>query len=102
MTRTGSMSCVAFAFGLAFAAPLFGAVLSAPPQSGKPVLVVHWPWQDAVASVHASGGYVLGPVRAPFGFLATSEDTEFPTLLAEMATVIVADGHRLAKLCGVI
>lgn len=102
MKRALNFVCSSLAIALALGAPALGALLSVPPETKGPVLVVHWPWQDAAASIIASGGYVLGPVQAPFGLLAASEDAAFATVLVETTPFIVADGYRLARLCGVI
>ena len=94
--------CIGLGFALASIVPPFAALIAEPPEPGKPVLVVHWPWRDVQNLVHDAGGHVLGPVRAPFGFLATSDDAAFLTAISNTPNLIVADGYSLAKLCGVV
>lgn len=102
MERAVTYLCIGLGFAIASLVPPFAALVSEPPEAGKPVLVVHWPWQVAKDLVRDAGGYVLGPVQAPFGFLATSDDAAFLSVLANSPSLIVADGYGLAKMCGVV
>lgn len=81
------------------AGPLI-VVLSAPSFATTPVLVIA-PWgADTEAQIVAAGGAVVGPVRAPLGVLAASDDPDFASALRAAGAWAVIGGERIASLCG--
>lgn len=79
------------------------AILTQPPQSGQPVLVLAPPWLDVDGLVTAAGGGLAGPFAAPFARLAFSPSGDSPDLarrLAQSGAWAVVDGSALALICG--
>lgn len=98
------LSCILLGFSVV-AAGLVGpaaALLSSEAVVGQPVLVVHVLGAEAEALVSAHNGRTLGPLVAPFGLLAISEDPAFFDKLRDVPGLMLADGRLIAQLCGVI
>lgn len=71
-----------------------------PAAANGAVLVVSGWGARAESMVAAAGGQVYGPVRAPFGLLAFSDDPAFADRLRAAGAWAVLDGTRIANLCG--
>ena len=74
---------------------------SAPPRGDAPFLVVSGWGSEAEARVLEAGGRIVGPMRAPLGVFATSDDPGFARALRAAGAWAVIDGGRIAALCGV-
>lgn len=90
-----------------FLSPVFALVtgplvmLAAPPVAGDgPLLVVSGWGAGAERRIGAAGGRVVGPLRAPLGVLATSDNPAFADNLRAAGAWAVLDGRRIAALCG--
>lgn len=90
-----------------FASPLFALVIgpvivfaSAPAEGAGPVLVISGWGARAESVIARAGGQVYGPVRAPLGLLAFSDDPAFAANLRAAGAWAVLDGSRIAALCG--
>lgn len=87
-----------------FAAPAAAVIVSfagAPGQAGQPVLVVAPPWSGGAAAVVArAGGRIIGPEVTPMAVFAVF-DAPLPLAdLRRFGSWAVADGRRLAAICG--
>lgn len=76
-------------------------VASATPSQDDIRLVVSGWGRAASDRVETAGGHVIGPVRAPFGILAQSNDPEFSNRLHALGAWAVIEGGRIASICGV-
>lgn len=90
-----------------YASPLFSLVIgplivfaSAPAPAGGPLLVLTGHGAGIAQIVARAGGHVYGPVRAPLGVLAYSDDPAFADNLRAAGAWAVLDGRRIAALCG--
>lgn len=90
-----------------FAAPLFSILIgpvivfaSAPVEATGAVLVIAR-WGDRTEQmITIAGGQVYGPVRAPLGVLAFSDDPAFADNLRAAGAWAVLAGNRIATICG--
>lgn len=77
------------------------ALMSSPPVSGQPVLVITAPWGSTAEELIAlAGGVPVGPVSAPIAIMATSDEVAFVMRLKQAGAWLVLDGQRLAAICG--
>ncbi len=76
------------------------AIVSAPVQTGGPVLVVARPGTDLTELIEASGGWVVGVTRAPLAVMGVSDDDAFEQRLKRNGAWAILDGEALAWLCG--
>ena len=81
--------------------PLLALAASPAPEDAGLRLVVHAPWTDATALAAETRVRMVGPVSAPFGFLALSEGPSQDHQLRKYGAWAVLDGRRLAQFCGV-
>lgn len=97
------LSCVLIGIGVVAAGVIgpVAALLSSEAEVGEPVLVVHVLGAEAEAVVAEHNGRTLGPVSAPFGLLAISDDPVFLEQLRGVPGLMLADGRFIAQLCGV-
>ncbi|MCB1331831.1 MAG: hypothetical protein KDK28_21230 [Maritimibacter sp.] len=90
-------------FALPLMSILIGPVIvfaSAPVEAHGAVLVISR-WGDRTEQVvAAAGGQVYGPVRAPLGVLAFSDDPAFADNLRAAGAWAVLAGDRIATICG--
>lgn len=75
---------------------------SAPVSEGGPLLVISGWGARAEAVVAAADGWIYGPVRAPLGVLAFSDNPAFADQLRAAGAWAVLDGSRIAALCGAV
>jgi hypothetical protein len=94
---------VAVLVAAAVSGPVLTLAMAPPPRTG-PVLVLAPPWVGGPeAVVLRAGGTLVTPRSAPLAALATGapDDTAFAGRLRQAGAWMVADGTRLAFLCGV-
>lgn len=91
--------------GMIFLAPLILGVAQASPEATgqRPLVVVlTLPWSDPVQDIHAARGWMIGPQRAPFGVLSTSDDTQYRARMADLGYWTVQDGLFARIICGTL
>lgn len=77
------------------------ALATAKVDETEPVIVVAGPGGEPARIIHAAGGWVVGPVNAPFGALGFSDLSGFAEKLKANGAWAVLDGRVFADLCGV-
>lgn len=90
-----------------FASPVLSLLVAplitlgaASPDPGSIVLVISG-WGDASrARVEHAGGALFGPIDAPFGVFAFSDDPDFAANLRAAGAWAIVDGKKLAAICG--
>ncbi len=99
------LPCLIFVLSLTVA-PVAAFVAASPPGGAGPVLVLMPPWADADRLVGRAGGWVVGPLRAPFAVLATTQrpgtakDDAFSARLMRNGAWAVRAPGLLASICG--
>lgn len=80
--------------------PPVATLYAAVPGDSGPMLLVHAPWADGSAIAYRAGGRPLGPVRAPMGTLADSDDPRnFARLARAAGAWVVLPATALLALC---